>query len=145
MESINEQKVRGSKMIWNHKGHELDQYAERMIAQNPQIKYYIFGAGILGKELMIVLREYGCLVSFIDNDRNKQKSKIEGFEVISLCDFMKKKDGQIIIAAAKENSQIIRRQLEENLLHHESNFFEFDEFCDFVFPIISVYRQNWTI
>ncbi len=126
-------------MIWNNKGHELDQYAEKIAKLNPQIKYYIFGAGILGKELMIVLREYGCLVSFIDNDRNKQKSKIEGFEVISLCDFMKKKDGQIIIAAAKENSQIIRRQLEENLLHHESNFFEFDEFCDFVFPIISVY------
>ena len=89
-------------MIWNNKGHELDQYAEKIAKLNPQIKYYIFGAGILGKELMIVLREYGCLVSFIDNDRNKQKSKIEGFEVISLCDFMKKKDGQIIIAAARE-------------------------------------------
>ena len=102
MESINEQKVRGSKMIWNHKGHELDQYAERMTGLNPQIKYYIFGAGILGKELMIVLRKYGCLVAFIDNSIEKQQNKIDDFEVISFQEYLKRRDGQIVIAATKK-------------------------------------------
>ena len=100
-------------MIWKHKCHELDRYAERLIEQNPQIKYYIFGAGILGKELMIVFREYGCLVAFIDNSVEKQQSKIDGFEVISFQEYMKRRDGQIVIAATKENSKIIRKQMEE--------------------------------
>ena len=135
MESINEQKVRGSKMIWNHKGHELDQYAERMTGLNPQIKYYIFGAGILGKELMIVLRKYGCLVAFIDNSIEKQQNKIDDFEVISFQEYLKRRDGQIVIAATKKNSRIIRKQMEENLLHHEIDFFEYDEFSERVFQI----------
>ncbi len=126
-------------MIWNHKGHELDQYAERMTGLNPQIKYYIFGAGILGKELMIVLRKYGCLVAFIDNSIEKQQNKIDDFEVISFQEYLKRRDGQIVIAATKKNSRIIRKQMEENLLHHEIDFFEYDEFSERVFPVISLY------
>lgn len=126
-------------MIWNHKGHELDRYAEQLIERNPRIKYYIFGAGILGKELMLVFREYGCLIAFIDNSVVKQQNKIDDFEVISFQEYLKRRDGQVVIAATKENTKKIRKQMEENQLRHEIDFFEYDEFSERVFPVISVY------
>ena len=129
-------------MKWTKKAHEFDQVAEELLTMNRYSKYYIFGAGILGKELVDIFREYGCLVFFIDNDIKKQCEKVEDIKVLSLSEYLKKKDGQIIIAASKNNSIEIKKQLEENALIHRKDFFLYDEFVNFFFPVISVYRFN---
>lgn len=126
-------------MIWRNKGHEFDVYAETLLAANPRMKYYIFGAGILGKELMLVLRKYGCLSAFIDNSTDKQGNKIDEFDIISFEKYLEKRDGQIIISASKENRKEIKNQLEENSLKYRTDFFMYDEFTYSIFPIISVY------
>ena len=55
-------------MKWNKKGHEFDREAEKILSI-PKIceKCYIFGAGVLGKELLITLRAYNYTVIFLDN------------------------------------------------------------------------------
>jgi len=64
------------------------------------MKYYIFGAGMLGREMLIVLNKYGCMASFIDNNTDKQGIKIEGFDVISLDQYLQLRDWQIIVAVS---------------------------------------------
>ena len=126
-------------MIWKNKGHELDQKVADLLAQNPQRKYYIFGAGLLGKELMPVLQAYGCLAAFIDNSIEKQREGVGKIPVISLETYLNLKDGQIVIAASPQNTIVIREQLKSFSLKHERDFFLYDEFFNQIFPIISVY------
>lgn len=126
-------------MIWKKKGHELDQRGEELSAQNPQRKYYIFGAGLLGKELMSVLQAYGCLAAFIDNSREKQKKEMGVFPVISFEEYLNHKDGQIIIAASPKNTKTIREQMEGHGLRYSFDFFLYDEFVNHIFPVVSVY------
>ena len=122
-----------------NKGHELDQKVADLLAQNPQRKYYIFGAGLLGKELMPVLQAYGCLAAFIDNSIEKQREGVGKIPVISLETYLNLKDGQIVIAASPQNTIVIREQLKSFSLKHERDFFLYDEFVNQIFPIISVY------
>ncbi len=126
-------------MIWKNKGHELDQKVADLLAQNPQRKYYIFGAGLLGKELMPVLQAYGCLAAFIDNSIEKQREGVGKIPVISMETYLNLKDGQIVIAASPQNTIVIREQLKSFSLKHERDFFLYDEFVNQIFPIISVY------
>lgn len=126
-------------MKWKNKGHEFDQYAEKLLALNSAKKFYIFGAGNLGRELLPVFQHYECIVAFIDNNTEKQGSKIKGTEVISFEQYMEKKDGQIVIAMSPENTEITRKQLEKNSLIHKRDFFFYREFIHHVFPIFSVY------
>lgn len=129
-------------MIWKNKTHELDQFAADLMSANPQLKYYIFGAGLMGRELLSVFMKYNCTVMFIDNSVDKQRDGIDGTEVITLTEYLLRRDGQIIIAASKANTVTIKQQLEDNLLKHGEDFFLYDEFVDFIFPIISVYGFN---
>lgn len=122
-----------------NKGHELDQKVADLLAQNPQRKYYIFGAGLLGKELMPVLQAYGCLAAFIDNSIEKQREGVGKIPVISMETYLNLKDGQIVIAASPQNTIVIREQLKSFSLKHERDFFLYDEFVNQIFPIISVY------
>ena len=126
-------------MVWKSKTHEYDQLASKQLTINPKKKYYIFGAGLLGKELLSIFRHYKCEIVFIDNDANKLNQKIEDIPVICLNEYLKNRDGQIIIAASEENTVVIRKQLEEVKLIHGEDFFIFEEFINFIFPIISVY------
>lgn len=126
-------------MIWQNKTHEFDQYAKKLLSAPFRKNYYIFGAGFLGNILSKILRYYGCITAFIDNDEEKQGDKIEGIPVISLDEYLKSKDGQIVIAATKENTKIIAEQLEDHSLKYNSDFFFYDEFVDYIFPIISTY------
>ena len=129
-------------MIWKNKTHELDQFAADLMSANPQLKYYIFGAGLMGRELLSVFMIYNCTLMFIENSFDKQRDGIDGTEVITLTEYLLRRDGQIIIAASKANTVTIKQQLEDNLLKHGEDFFLYDEFVDFIFPIISVYGFN---
>lgn len=126
-------------MVWKNKGHELDLRGAELVAQNPQKKYYIFGAGLLGEELMPVLRAYDCLIAFIDNSLEKQREGMRGIPVIPLETYLNLKDGQIVIAASPENTIVIREQMEEYSLEHGLDFFLYDEFINYIFPIVSTY------
>lgn len=42
-------------MIWKNKTHELDQFAADLMSANPQLKYYIFGAGLMGRNYCLYL------------------------------------------------------------------------------------------
>lgn len=130
-------------MKWKNKGHEFDLYAERLVANKgyPK-KYYIFGAGFLGKTVLCVLQVYGYEVMFIDNSLDKQGNKIDGVDVISLKDYLKLRDGQIVVSIASENIGMVVRQLEENLLKREKDFWLYDEFVNYIFPIISTYYHE---
>ena len=75
-------------MIWKNKTHELDQFAADLMSANPQLKYYIFGAGLMGRELLSVFMKYNCTVMFIDNSVDKQRDGIDGTEVITLTEYL---------------------------------------------------------
>ncbi|MEZ3435959.1 MAG: 4Fe-4S cluster-binding domain-containing protein [Lachnospiraceae bacterium] len=130
-------------MKWKNKGHEFDMYAEQLIENKglPE-KYYIFGAGFLGKTLLSVLRVYGYEIFFIDNNPDKQGKKIDGVNIISLEDYLKVRDGQIVVSVAAENSEAIVSQLEKNFLKWKCDFWLYDEFVNYIFPIISTYYHE---
>lgn len=130
-------------MKWSNKGHEFDEYAKELIPNNMScLKYYIFGAGLLGKNLLVTLHRYGHAVAFIDNDVAKQGQKFQGVDIISLNSFLNRKDGQIIVSASQKNTDVIVEQLEKNDLKRRKDFWVYNEFLEFVFPVISAYYYN---
>lgn len=130
-------------MKWTNKGHELDQYAKKLTAglQNRN-KSYIFGAGKLGKTLLPLFKNCNREVVFIDNDTEKQARTIEGIEVVSLEHYLQNRDGFIVIAASIQNIPVIEEQLEENKLQRRIDFWLYQEFVDYFFPIISTYYYD---
>lgn len=130
-------------MKWTKKGHEADQLADTLaFTQNAHHKYYIFGAGYYGRELLHILKEYGFVTVFIDNDKEKQNSTIEGTEVISLDRYLDEKDGVIVIAVAASKSMEIVKQLEDKSLKHGIHFWFNEEFQNCILPVIFAYFYN---
>lgn len=130
-------------MKWQHKGHELEQRARKLLLlQGKKKKYYIFGAGLLGKDLASLLQQYACVECFIDNDVDKQGNEIDGISVISLESYLETRDGQIIVALSVGNCREVVKQLEQESLRHEINFWLYDEFINDIFPIISTYYYD---
>ena len=66
-------------MQWNNPGHEYDKDAEQIIRTfcNGR-KIFVFGAGILGKDIRQRLELFGCFGGFIDNNEEKQKNGVDG-------------------------------------------------------------------
>lgn len=131
-------------MKWTNKYHEFDVSAGKLIEKYcKRFPCYIFGAGIAGKEMLSVLKYYQCFAAFIDNNRDKQDSGFENEEVISLDEYMERRQkGIIIIAAAERNIPIICRQLEAGGLHRGDDFLSADEFLKDILPVISVYYYD---
>lgn len=129
-------------MKWKNKTHEFDRAAEKLLAMNNWKRYYIFGAGLLGNELADILKLYCCKVVFVDNNAGKIGKMVKGTEVISFMEYMKRRDGWLIVCASPENTVVIKKQLEDHLLKHREEFFLYNEFVDLIFPIISVYGFN---
>jgi hypothetical protein len=132
-------------MKWQKRGHEFDKEAKKILSV-PNIieKCYIFGAGLLGKTLLVLLKAYNYEVSFIDNSIDKQGTKVKGTDIISLDKYLQKKDGLIVIAASADNTVRIGKQLERHVLKHGKDFLLYEEFINYIFPIISVYGFNKT-
>lgn len=132
-------------MKWLNKGHEFDKYARPLIRVfiEKQSKIYIFGAGILGRELKVVIEKTGCFVGFIDNDHRKQISGVNGAKVISLQDYLDQgKNGIIIIAADIKNIPAITEQLNGAGLEQEKEFYEYTQFMKKIFPVLLLYANN---
>lgn len=128
-------------MKWINKGFEFEKIAEKLIDLFERKKTcYIFGAGIMGKELFPVLKYFDCFSGFIDNDINKQRDGYCTEKVISFQDFLRKENKEtIVIAASDKNTILIRNQLENCNLMHGIDFFEYGEFVNEIFPIVATY------
>lgn len=129
-------------MKWKNKGHEFDEYAEKLRSEKAYGKYYIFGAGMVGRDLLSTLGSYGCVSAFIDNDPAKQGTVLEGFAIISLDQYLRRRDGLVLIAASQRNTQEIIKQLEAASLRAGTDFSVCEDFMQNIFPVVSVYRYD---
>ena len=103
-------------MKWINKGHELDSFGKELVLRFHEKgkKISVFGAGLLGKELVPTLERYGCFANYIDNDFHKQENGVDGRTVISLEQYIKNgSNGFIVIAADKKNVPAIEGQLND--------------------------------
>lgn len=132
-------------MKWINKGHELDSFGKELVLRFHEKgkKIYVFGAGLLGKELVPSLEKYGCFASYIDNDFRKQADGVDGRIVISLEQYIKNgSDGLIVIAADEKNVPAIEGQLNDKGLRKDRDFWRYTEFIGYIFPVLSLYEFN---
>lgn len=131
-------------MKWLNKGHEVDVVADKMIVDfDDDVNVFVFGAGLLGKDLSRLLEKHGRMAGFVDNYREKQGTIYCGKKVISLDEYMNLKEKKrIIVAASKANTPVIRSQLEEIGLQHQNDFWTYEEFLNEIFPIFSFYHLS---
>lgn len=114
-----------------------------MLKKREQLKHiYIFGAGLVGSQVMATLCEYGILEGFIDNDEQKQQTGYKGYQVYSLKEYLMHRNGVIIVAVGAKILPAILQQLANEHLLEGKDFYLYTEFFDRIFPILSVYRYN---
>lgn len=127
-------------MKWTNKGHEFDKKAEELLKNPERFRHiYIFGAGLIGADLIPMMQAYGILEGFIDNDIQKQHSGYYGFRVYSIEEYRNKLGGFVVIAASDQNIPDIVGQLERLQLSEGEDFVSHIRFCNEIFPIVSVY------
>lgn len=132
-------------MKWLNKGHEFDQIAKeyiRIFQENGE-KIYIFGAGYLGGEVRNIVEHLGCFAGYIDNDSRKQKSGVDGICVMSLEQYMSLGQKGIIVIAVEKYISEIEKQLEDNGLSRENNYFIWDDFLKRAMPLLMTYYYNF--
>lgn len=129
-------------MKWSNRGHELDKYGEKLVQdfRNKEERVFIFGAGLLGEEYRPLFEKLGCFAGYIDNDRKKQESGVNGAQVISLEEYFQRGSiGIIIIAADIKNIPAIKLQLCQSGLKEREDFYTYMNFMKAVYPVLSVY------
>ena len=130
-------------MRWGNKTHELDFMAYKLLKESEKYScVYIFGAGLIGNQIMPVFKAYGILKGFIDNNMFKQKNGCRGIKVYSLDEYLKNKEGIIIVAVSEKNSPDIIQSLEKRKLIKNEDYFLCNEFLSEMFPIISYFLFN---
>lgn len=132
-------------MKWKNKGCEFDELAKKYIdifeLKNSCI--YIFGAGLWGEKYAPVFEYYNCFGGYIDNDRKKQLSGVNGRKVFSLHTYIKNiKEGIIVIAVDNKNIPFIENQLKAEGLKNRVDFWVYQDFVQSMFPILSFYVYN---
>ena len=99
-------------MKWENKGEEWNTF---QFQQPEPEKYYVFGAGDIGRGLYVTLSRFQMFAGFIDNNVQKQNNVFCGQPVHSYQWFLENgKGGTLVIAANEENEVEISRQLREN-------------------------------
>lgn len=105
--------------------------------------WYIFGAGILGSELKIILDKYDCFKGFVDNDTKKQHDGYMGASVLSFNEYKKLSFHTfLIVAVSQKNQKEIIQLLQNSNLEEGIDFCMYEDFRDYYFPIISTYNYN---
>lgn len=83
----------------------------------------IFGAGIRGAEIAVILKNEGYLdIVFTDNNSVKWGGVIDGVPIISVEDALSRR-GEVVYLISVEEGEPICRQLEESGLIFEKDFF----------------------
>lgn len=130
-------------MKWTNKGHELDSAGEQLcrLFHDKEKKLYIFGAGRIGREVKAVFVKTGCFAGFLDNDENKQRTGVDGAEVLSLQTYREEqRNGLLVIAADRKHIPAMENQLLGAGLKKNQDFYTATEFMERIFPILSVYE-----
>lgn len=128
-------------MKWFNKGKELEFRAENIVKEFRQRKeIYVFGAGILGEEIRVILEKFKVFAGYIDNNINKQKDGWNGACVISFQHYIEKEEqGWIVVAVSDENKVDICNQIKLAGFTKGKDFFLQQEFLNEIFPILSFY------
>lgn len=99
-------------------------------------KLYIWGAGIVGKELQTILSLFGCFEGFIDNDAAKQAHGWNDARVYSLDQYLAlQAGGVILVAVSDKNVKPICEQLEKAGLVENKDYYLADHYINDVFPM----------
>lgn len=129
------------KMKWENKGHEFDKLGKDLCNELQKREgFYVFGAGMIGRQLAKILKQDNCFLGFIDNDVNKQANGIDGEKVISLDECLNENPKPWIIVGTTEKyrDEIFRQLIEKNVCH--DSIILYDDFINRIWPIISVYQ-----
>lgn len=71
-------------------------------------KIFIFGAGVRGRNLLLILRMFNISnISFVDNNPKKQGTMIEEYKVLSFPEATRYTNAHIFLCPAENNRQII--------------------------------------
>lgn len=122
-------------MKWENRGHEFD-----LVFRNMERKraFYLFGAGDYGRQFLKAFQDQIEIVCFIDNDVNKQGTKIFDIPCVSLSEVSDDDSIGIIVTM----SQIARthplEQLNENGFKKDKDFFLIEEFIS----VWNVYKYD---
>ncbi len=130
-------------MKWENKGHEFDSDAEKIIQgfKDHGEKVYLFGAGKIGYEIGLAMERYHVLGGFIDNNPEKQKEKLLDEHVLSVEQYLKKQNrGWIVVTVAGNRGNEIEDQLTDLGLSKGIDFFHYEDFTTYIFPILSFYK-----
>lgn len=123
-------------MKWINKGGELEAYNAEQLEQE---KFYVFGAGDIGRGLYVTLLHFQMFAGFIDNDVKKQENGFYGQQVHSYQWFLdNERDKTLIIAANEINEQEISRQLRED----NCKFYLSGIFLNRVLPIYFLRKRD---
>ena len=121
-------------MRWKDKGHEYDKYAE--VICDDSIKYYLWGAGILGESFYSDFNKKIKILGFIDSNPQKQGKREDGIHVYSPNEFKLKKKKKVIIATGwvKQVSDFLKSKGYKK----NENYYLLDEFS----TIYMMYKYN---
>jgi hypothetical protein len=132
-------------MKWTHKGHEFDKiwFNYEMMADK---KYYLFGAGFLGKKLGKVLCKFNLLEGYIDNDVNRHGEVFLTRNIISFNEYLVNNHDNtvIIVSVSSDFSDNIAEQIEDAGLKHGKDYLLYSEFHDMVLPVLLTYGYGKT-
>lgn len=132
-------------MKWKNKYHEFEETAQEIVFnfKNKKETFYIFGAGIIGKELLKVVGHFGCFDGFIDNSEEKIKSGYLNRKVIGFKEYLDHDlNGMIIVAASENNEKLIEKELVGSGKIHGKDFYFYSEFMNYYFPILCAYHYK---
>lgn len=131
-------------MIWKNKGYEIDpEVVNRTECIMSMDVIYIAGAGLVGQELATILSEIGQKVCFVDNSLMKQKTGIDGIDVISFDEFRKNPNNIILAVANKSAENEIKKILQEILTNHNNyEIISYYKFINKILPTYLLYKRN---
>lgn len=123
-------------MKWENKGHEFENHKYvSQIQLNDGI--YIFGTGQMAEDNCGPLLYFNFVRGAIDNAQEKQGEYFHNYEIISLDDFLSKRNKEIIVVATNQKNTLeIEKQLNACDLSKNKDYFEIEYFMAAVFPIL---------
>ncbi len=133
-------------MKWKNKGKEFDEiWKEMKISSDEEICFYLFGAGKRGTELCSLFRLMGLLQNvkaFLDNDKALINTVKDGLSVQELSGYIPRKNSIVIISVGEKYEKEISEQLDEFGLKKNVDYFLWNDFYNYYFPLILLYKYN---
>lgn len=129
-------------MKWTNKGHEFDEIGN-MLAQTEGI--YIYGAGVIGRQIHAALAPLHCVKGFIDQNKALQNAQLLGSNVFAPEDFLRTPAKNDIVVIAIENRAItllVQKRFICAGYRQGVNLFCADEFMRFYLGIYALNKHG---